>query len=350
MASENLKNFICPIPFEWLEVHGEGKAFLCCPSWLPTPIGTIGGSDLSPLGSWNGTVAKRIRHSILDGSYQYCNHLLCPSLANPTHNLLKRKGPLPDHIRKVLETNLTELPWGPRTISACYDRTCNLACPSCRRDFVSETGERRRSIEQIQAVLFQQAVEHVEMIKITGSGDPFASPSFRELLKTFSPGKFPNLKRIHLFSNGLLWTEQLWQTMPTVHPFVKTAEISVDAASEPTYALNRRGGDWKTLLRNLEFIGGLKIELSILSFVVQHNNFLEMPAFVELADRFGFQPRFWKLSNWGTFTAEEYLDRAVHLPNHRDHSKLLEVLRHPSLQGDCIRLTNLSSLGGTNGH
>ena len=63
------------------------------------------------------------------------------------------------------------------------------------------------------------------------------------------------MKRIHIHTNGILWTEQLWERMKSVHPFVKSCEISIDAATQDTYENKTRiGGKWETLLKQLDFI------------------------------------------------------------------------------------------------
>ena len=106
--------------------------------------------------------------------------------------------------------------------------------------------------------------------------------------------------------------------------------ISVDAAEEPTYKLNR-GGSWKRLWENIEFINRLqsrdkKLILG-LYFTVQDNNFKEIIPFVHLAIKHRVS---WisltALRNWGTYTEEDYQRRAVHLPEHPNHQKFKRVI------------------------
>ena len=43
--------------------------------------------------------------------------------------------------------------------------------------------------------------------------------------------------------------------MTSIHPYVHTCEISIDAGVKDTYEnVTRLGGNWETLLKNLEFI------------------------------------------------------------------------------------------------
>ena len=54
------KQYICKIPFEYMEVHHMG-VYACCPAWLPTKITDMG--DVS--NAWEHPTMKRIQQSIL---------------------------------------------------------------------------------------------------------------------------------------------------------------------------------------------------------------------------------------------------------------------------------------------
>jgi hypothetical protein len=156
-----------------------------------------------------------------------------------------------------------------------------------------------------------------------------------------SPGLFPRLRRIHLHSNGQLWDEAHWAALAAVQPLVKSAEISVDAASAGTYA-RTRGGDFDRLLENLAFVATLPLSLT-LSCVVQADNYRELPAFAALARRFGTRAYLSQLVNWGTFSGEEFRWRAVHRREHPEHEDLLAVLRPLAAAAD-VDLGNLRPL------
>jgi hypothetical protein len=113
--------------------------------------------------------------------------------------------------------------------------------------------------------------------------------------------------------------------------------------------VNRRGGEFAVLLRNLEFIAGLRADGPLtwfgINMVVQANNFAEMPAFVRLGRRLGVDTvAFHQLVNWGTFSADEYAARAVHQPAHARHQELLNVLRDPVFDNPIVYLSNLTHL------
>jgi MoaA/NifB/PqqE/SkfB family radical SAM enzyme len=315
---------ICTQPFTWCEVHGDGSVFACCPSWLNVPLGNL---LQTPWGDiWNGAIAKGLRCSVLDETFVQCNHTRCPRLAGPSAPVMTLKDVKPATLRHLLHHKMTHLPFGPRKINLCYDHRCNLACPSCRRDFMLVGKRAEGRMHQIEARLRRFIGPELEEMTVAGFGDPFGSPSYRSLLQGLDKSVFPRLQIIRLHTNGLLWDQGMWTSMPYASDLVRTAEISIDAADASTYAINRRGGDFSQLLSNLAFIATLNVAVK-LSFVVQQNNYREIPDFVALAHGFGFEVYFSQLVNWGTFSHQDYASRAVHCQAHPEHVAFLGILK-----------------------
>lgn len=342
----------CSKPFEWFEVSrgslgGEGDTFLCCPSWLPTPVGNLQQQTVAEV--WNGPQAQAIRASILDGSFSYCVAANCPHLQN-VDGPVRRVDEVSDPLHQaILRDGLTILPWGPRDVNCSYDRSCNLSCPSCRTKVLVESQARDR-IQHIQRRINDEALADARLLYITGSGDPFGSPFFRRWLQTMRRADMPTLEKIHLHTNAQLWTPRMWETIPAeIRALVKSADISIDAASAGTYAENRRGGRFDVLLENLAFIRTLRTEGPLewlgINMCVQRNNYREMPAFVALGERVGADvAAFSRLNNWGTFTDAEYQARAVHDAAHPEHDALLDVLADPAFERPIAYLGNLLDL------
>ena len=120
------------------------------------------------------------------------------------------------------------------------------------------------------------------------------------------------------------------RTFPDAHPLIEEIAISIDAASAQTYAVNR-GGNYERLLENLAFISELRRNWNIssfrLNFVVQANNFREMPDFVELGLQLGVDRiLFQKLVNANNAGMSDFENRAVHLAGHPDHKEFRELL------------------------
>jgi molybdenum cofactor biosynthesis enzyme MoaA len=347
---EKASRLFCSKPFTWFEVSrgkAEGDVFVCCPAWLDTPIGNLDRQSVDE--AWNGRQARDIRRSILDGSFEYCNRSRCPYLQTVSGPVQRIEDVTDPDLLAAIRGGLTVLPWGPREVNCSYDRSCNLSCPSCRTELIVESRNKDR-ILRIQEKLSREALRDARLLYITGSGDPFGSPFFRRWLQTMKCADMPNLRIIHLHTNGILWTPRMWETIPAeTRERVKYADISIDAATAPTYAVNRRGGSFEVLLQNLEFIASLRAAGPLtwlgINMVVQENNFTEMADFVRLGKRFGVDTvYFHQLVDWGTFSAEEHARRAVHQPSHPRHREFAELLEAEIFRDAAVYLGNLTDL------
>ena len=134
--------------------------FACCPSWLTAPLGNLLQTPFS--GIWNGSVAALLRRSVLDGGFGQCNHRRCPHLAGRTDPVMQLKNVEPADLRDILQHEILYLPFGPRRINLCYDHSCNLACSSCRRDFMQPGRRTQGRIRQIEARWRRAIGPHVE--------------------------------------------------------------------------------------------------------------------------------------------------------------------------------------------
>ena len=302
-----LNQYICTVPFNYLEIH-SGNIYGCCPSWLPISYGTS--DNLSEV--WNGDPITKVRESVLNGSYEYCNKTDCPHLSRLIHT----KFPTEVFILKSANLNLYRS--GPSRLNFAFDRSCNFSCPSCRNESVMANSVDIGNIQRILDDTISTFGSTVTFIYLSGACDPFASKTFREFLKTFDPIRFPKLKNIHIHTNGSLLNEELWSELESVHPYIKTIEISIDATTKDTYEKIRRGGKWDTLLSNLQFIATIPtVREKFFDFVVQDSNYKEMESFYKMINKLPHHKRskvtiyYGKLLNWGTFTDDEFLQKQI---------------------------------------
>lgn len=336
MKKPPYKNQFCPKPFHYFEVgapkEGTIPCYSCCPTILPKVTGNLAKQSLKEV--WNSASYQEIRESITDGSYKFCSHELCPEIQ--TENLISL-GTLEDkRILKALETKLYEVQQAPDEINLGYDRVCNLSCPSCRTEAITNNSEEEDQLmERITNEILSQDLSHTRLI-VCSSGDPFVSKHFRKLLFDLDGEKYPGLK-IQIMTNGLMFNQSAWEKMHKIHKNIEMCCVSIDAATEETYKITRRGGSWKNLHENLRFLSGLRMrgELSFLRFdcVVQDYNFRELPAFVEMGEQYKVdQVFFQKIANWGTYTESEYKERCIYDEAHPRFNEFFEIINRPELK------------------
>jgi MoaA/NifB/PqqE/SkfB family radical SAM enzyme len=233
-----------------------------------------------------------------------------------------------DKIKDYLATGEDKFNNGPSIIQMSFDRSCNYKCPSCRVDMIVANSEKIKTVNLTIDEIEDAYSNSIETIYCSGTADPFASVSYRNFLKNFNPKKYPKLKSIHLHTNASLWDKEMWDSMPNIHKYVSSCEISIDAATQNTYEnVTRLGGNWDNLLKNLRFISTIKsIKTVKCSFVVQQSNYIEMSDFFNIIySIFGEKTKvfYGRLTNWGTFSDERFKFLDVADKNHPEHSFFL---------------------------
>nr|WP_315589907.1 radical SAM protein [Sphingomonas psychrotolerans] len=339
----DLKSKFCMRPFHELDVL-EGSTHLCCANWLNLSTGDMAQAEKWQ-DIWNSPTAERIRASIHDGSFRHCNKVSCPAIqANklPGHTEVAAMSP---KWRMVVEQKETHLPHGPERVNLAYDKTCNLSCPSCRTEKIAADSATRARFDQLQERSILPMLKEAKIVFITGSGDPFASKNFRNLMERLDADAYPDLRFI-IMTNAMLFNRREWDRFPALHGRVLSLQISIDAAAGPTHELLRRGARWEVMQENLQFAADLlhagKVEQIHLSFTVQTENYSEMGDAVDLADRLGVTGLYFgKITNWGTFTDQQYRAKAVFQPAHPLHHDFVKSMRDPRLRTSRVNIGNL---------
>lgn len=357
-SDTNLVGKYCSKPFTWAEIDMHGRVWLCCPSWLPYPIGNILENTLEEL--WNNEKAQTLRNQIFTGDWKYCQHKFCPLIqSNSLDNIEDIINGKVNHVSSseidCLINKKTKVGILPTQINFSNDESCNLKCPSCRVDkILHTTGElydKRKIInDKIVESLFNTPTDRTFSIFVTGSGDPFASKIFRNMLMNIDGDMFPNLS-INLQTNGTMFTSKMWDQLYKVHKNLKSIRISFDAASQYTYENKTRiGGNWDLLLKNCDFLNDKCAEYSNLNivtdFVIQKDNFNEIPEYVNLVTT--RYPNFNEIAfslvtDWGTWDKDIYNDKCIWKTNHPQFNDFLDVMGHPNLTNRKIMFGNSMS-------
>lgn len=275
----------CKLPFSRISIDDDGNVWpACCPDWVEFPLGNIFNDSWNEI--WYGDKAKKFRESMFDGSLKYCKWGWCPHIAdaqagiNNYHVIPHKKSPAKWDDKPPVHVNLN------------YDQTCNLKCPSCRNELIHFRGDKLKKVQTIQEYVEKNILPTVDSIALTGVGDPFMSRVFRDFLINFDSKKYPNIKTIHFHTNGQLFDEKMYNKMKGIHHLQLSTDISIDAASADVYEKVRPPGDWKKLMKNLQFIKQLdNLVLLGISMVVQQDNYKEMLPFIELGESLVYKNR-----------------------------------------------------------
>ena len=300
---------ICGRPFNTILIDKNGSCFACeCTSWLPQSVGNLQKLELEEI--IDSDLTRLMRASVSNGTYRYCNEKQCPYILskyidNAEYNLYNELK----HIRLAL------------------DDSCNLSCPSCRQNKIFLY---RGKMFDMRLKLVDKVIKYIHNnqqrqfnIHIGSDGDPFASLIYRNFMRRTDV--FKNLT-YSVLTNGLL-IKKKFNKFRHVIDNLNILGISVDGASKHTYEKLRRGGSFEKLLENLEFIKNLDRKFKLeLHCVIQKENYQEMSAIVDLAEKYGAD-RIWlnKITNWNTFT--DFESKNITNPAHPDYQSYLKILQ-----------------------
>lgn len=321
----DLKNYICTNPFNYTELTVNSQ-HMCCNEWMSLDIKSKGNLH----DNWNSDKAKSARESMLDGSFKYCSTDKCPHL-NDVVNNNRPSGPVKLKTDKLVE-ELTAQKL-PNSMKVVFDSACNLACPSCRIDFIRNDEYITKKSKEILLDVENSYGDSLEFMSMSGYGDPFYSEALFEWLVKFDKLKYPNMKNIHIHTNGMLWNKRNWEKIKLAQPYIQSAEISIDAANADTYHNVRKGGKWDLLIKNLEFIDSLtQVKNIILSFVIQNDNYKEIVPFYKLMNNIFKNQRdisiqYYKILNWGVLSEEEFIKKAVWDKAHPNYKELVKEIK-----------------------
>jgi Iron-sulfur cluster-binding domain len=322
-----LKQFVCPLPFEHFEISPSGDVLVCCGHWLPTSIGNFLKDPID--GILNSAKAQKIRESMTDGSYKYCNHLDCGTMIQgtlPTVDELER----PRTRQAAAERNYRME--GVDYLTFGFDQTCNLSCPSCRTHRIVE--KTSASIEKARAVeeKLVDLLPTVRVLHINPAGEMLSSKPSRKLLELIDDERCPDLV-LDVISNGTLFNEEEWNKFPGIHNKIRSVRISIDAARKETFEKLRRLGRYEPFVENMRFLSRLRAAGIIpqlkFSFTYQLDNFREMPEFVDFCASMNADFAIFERLQNIAFSATEFRAKAVHYPDHPLYAEFLEVVANP---------------------
>jgi len=379
----DLRGRFCPRPFEVI-VSGQGNhwnarlgraeqvmgsTYACdCAAWLPFVTGNMLEGE-SADAVWNSAGMQEVRRSVLDGDFSYCSRTVCPAIVNGA--LPRTEDVTNPRLRRIIDQRETVVADGPRLVALGHDSSCNLACPTCRHDVImanrTEAEQLERGRDRVILPMLRGGEVNVHM---TSWGDPFASRHYRSILEALGAPEYDGV-RLYLLTNGIGLTPHAWETMPHLKDKIVVLRVSVDAATKEVYENVRRPGRWEVTRANLEAIAELDragtflrnrtssdpaavptdmAEFAaepftfVICFVVQRDNFRDMPAFVALGEALGARVIFQKYYSMGHEAPAAYAAKDVTSPSHPDHAEFQAILHDPVMKSPNVAPAFLSQM------
>lgn len=163
---------------------------------------------------------------------------------------------------------------------------CNLACVMC------PWTELRPEVAQMSKDTFVRIAVYLPLAKgvdFTGGGEPTTNPRLPEMVRVAKEAGC----EVGFSTNGTLLDRSLAETLVSLGQ--DWISFSVDGATAETYERIRQGAQFETVIWNIETLcdiriaRGSKTPKMMMVFVMMHENFHELPVYVELAHELGVE-------------------------------------------------------------
>ena len=126
--------------------------------------------------------------------------------------------------------------------------------------------------------------------------------------------------------------------------------VSVDAGTESTYEKIRPGGKWSQLTKNIFLLDQNIANKEFpdlfswqLNFIVQHENYLEIPLFLDWAFKLKSKPNIWfnLIDDWGHLNKTQFNSKAIWKNTHPRHQDFLQTISTIPMGNSQIKQSNL---------
>jgi len=202
------------------------------------------------------------------------------------------KGKIEENKRRAWDSFLSgdlTLESRPFRASIEISRNCDLKCIMCPRSQRAEYREHHPEYDMAPELFQEIAREifpHLEEAHLQGFGETVISPHWMRILELCRP--FAETTRFSLVTNLNRKDDEMWREMVRMGFAIV---FSCDGATPGTFEAIRRGSRFERILANLKVIqkalhdtGRGKLFFLV---VLQKLNHEEMPAFIDLAARYG---------------------------------------------------------------
>ncbi len=190
---------------------------------------------------------------------------------------------------------------------------CNLRCPNCpynNSDIRTDYKDALFMPEHIFKKIADECGQYDSYIRISGGGEPMLHPKAVELMEY---AKKVNA-RVGLITNGSKFTEQ--ELTRLISAGVDMIEFSIDACDEDTYNRVRPGGDFNTVVKNVnmavEIRDRLKSQTKIIMSAINQTG-VDVEAVKTFWDPIVDNVQIRKYLTWG-YNEDQSADSSPYLP------------------------------------
>lgn len=317
---------ICPYPFS-RSSFGERVHIPCCSSWFTEEY-----FDLDHTGApGKSAAAIALRESVLDGSFRFCRREICQY---PLIDIEEIEN-LDEHEVYIGHKELKQIRGGEfnkhfpiTSLTIEADNRCNLTCASCRKEPILKVSPGWENRMKLELMRFSKVFRSLKKVKFGGYAEFFFSPLYQNLLQTLYQLHPNGLLEVSILTNGTLATKNNFEKLGAAKKIITEINVSIDAGDEKTFKATR-GGNWKQLLNNLEFLKELRLSNEIeklrFNFVIQKKNLESVEAFINLGKMFEVDHiDFSHLLDWPMMSLD-FKENAVHIPGHPLHPRYQEL-------------------------
>lgn len=328
----------CPVPWNTMGVTMSGDVFICLsPAWVPRFVGNVLTAEDVYADILNSTESQKIRQEIVNNRYYYCNNFLCSHFSSvPAENYVAQPTDDSSSEPMVFESQASyQVSQIPHNLIFDFDYTCNFRCPSCRTEMINNNKHHiiRPLNEKIASRIKSLVIDNIkdQPIEIRwAGGEPFISDVYVDLMQYIIDTQKSNIK--HVIQTNGSYLKSKSELVKYLLPHTKELRISFDAATPDTYHQVRINGRWDNLLENVRWvmqeISDQNCPVRVTAdFVVQEDNYREIPEFAVLCQSLGIQHiNYQKMWNWNTWSADEVKRRSVWHVEHEKYNEVLELL------------------------
>lgn len=314
----------CKKPFEQMYI-GEDHVKTC--PWMDLIIGNPIENNIEEM--WIGEKAELGRQSIRDGSFRYCDKTACPYCASG------RLEEIDEEIGRCYQAEPA-----PTYMNVSYDKFCNHACPSCRKDIYHPTKEYVEKMDLLMKNIIPFA-NMTETLSTCGRGDCFASPYMMKFLSELKPQN--DNFRLVFETNGVFFDERHWKSIEHLHKYPISVIVTPNSFEKYTYRFLAGGiDDYDKCMNSMKFMSDLrhdgKLESLKINMVVQESNYREIPSFIhKCLEEFEVDAiRIKPLNRWFSLGGDEYWYMNVLNPLHPHHENYLAVMKDPIIKHEKV--------------